>query len=97
MLIVWVSFNKTFICFGRALRKEPQTILNFFFIFIRCSRSMQIKESQRMLNLSNKASNFKFLTRKWSIINDQSNTNYAVGNEIVYSTEVLRSLVTGVH
>ena len=97
MLIVWVSFNKTFICSGRALRKEPQTILNFFFIFIRCSRSMQIKESQRMLNLSNKASNFKFLTRKWSIINDQSNTNYAVGNEIVYSTEVLRSLVTGVH
>ena len=58
---------------------------------------MQIKESQRMLNLSNKASNFKFLTRKWSIINDQPNTNYAVGNEIVYSTEVLRSLVTGVH
>ena len=44
---------------------------------------MQTKESQRMLNLSNKASNFKFLIRKWSIINDQSNTNYPVGKEIV--------------
>ena len=30
------------------------------------------------------------MTRKWNIINDQSNKNYAVGNEIIYSKEVLK-------
>ena len=31
------------------------------------------------------------LTRKWNIVNDQSNANYDVGNEIVLNTEVLKS------
>ena len=31
------------------------------------------------------------MTRKWSIVNDQSNANYGVGNEILYNTEVLKS------
>ena len=31
------------------------------------------------------------MTRKWNIVNDQSNTNYGVGNEIIYNTEVLIS------
>ena len=39
----------------------------------------------------NEASDFKFLTRKWNIFNDQSNANYDVGNEIIYNTEVLKS------
>ena len=43
------------------------------------------------MNLLNKASDSKFVTRKWNIVNDQSNANYTVGNEIVYSTEVLES------
>ena len=30
------------------------------------------------------------LTRKWNIVNDQSNANYDVGNEIVLKTEVLK-------
>ena len=30
------------------------------------------------------------MTRKWKIFNDQSNTNYATGNEIIFSTEVLK-------
>ena len=30
------------------------------------------------------------MARKWNMINDQSNENYALGNEIIYSTEVLR-------
>ena len=31
------------------------------------------------------------MTRKWNIINNQSNTNYDAGNEIIYNTEVLNS------
>ena len=33
----------------------------------------------------------KFETRKWNIINDQSNANYHVRNEIIYTTEILKS------
>ena len=39
----------------------------------------------------NEANGSKFVIRKWSIVNDQSNANYSVGNEIVYSTEVSNS------
>ena len=39
----------------------------------------------------NEANNSKFVTRKWNIVNDQSNGNYGVGNEIIYNTEVLKS------
>ena len=39
----------------------------------------------------NEASDSKFVTRKWNIVNDQSNANYDVGNEIIYNTEVLKS------
>ena len=31
------------------------------------------------------------MTRKWNILNEQSNTNYDVANEIIYDTEVLKS------
>ena len=31
------------------------------------------------------------MTRKWNIVNGQSNANYDVGNEIIYNTEVLKS------
>ena len=39
----------------------------------------------------NEASHSKFLIRKWNIVNDQSNANYDVGNEIIYHIEVLKS------
>ena len=39
----------------------------------------------------NEANYSKFVTRKWNIVNDQSNANYDVGNEIIYNTEVLKS------
>ena len=39
----------------------------------------------------NGASDSKFVTRNWNIVNDQSNANYSEGNEIIYSTEVLKS------
>ena len=41
-------------------------------------------EDQKLLNLLNKAGDSKFVTRKWNIVNDRSNTNYDVGNEIIY-------------
>lgn len=43
-------------------------------------------ECQEVLNLLNEANDSSFLTREWSISNDQLNANYSVGNEIIYST-----------
>ena len=40
-----------------------------------------------------KWSNSRFVTRKCTIINDQSNANYDVRNEIIYNIEVLKSNV----
>ena len=48
-------------------------------------------EHQKILNLLKEADNSSFVTRKWNIFNDQSNENYSVRNEIIYSTEVLKS------
>ena len=39
-------------------------------------------EHQKILNLVNEASVSKFVTRKWDIVNDQSNINYDAGNVI---------------
>ena len=33
----------------------------------------------------NESSDSKFLTRKWNIVNDQSNANCDVGNKIIFS------------
>ena len=49
-------------------------------------------ESQKILNLLNAATNSIFVTRKWSIFSDQSNVNSSVGNEIIYSKGLLKSL-----
>ena len=38
-------------------------------------------EHQKLLNLLNEASNSRFATRKWNIVNDQSNRDYDVGND----------------
>ena len=48
-------------------------------------------EHQITLNLLDEANDSKFVTRKWNIVNNQSNANYDAGNEIVYNTEVLKS------
>ena len=45
-------------------------------------------EHQKKLNFE--ADDSKFATRKWNIVNDQSNGNY-VGNEIIYNTQMLKS------
>ena len=47
-------------------------------------------EHLKILNLLNEASDSKFITRNCNIVNDQSNENYCVGNEIIYSTEELK-------
>ena len=36
----------------------------------------------------NEPNNSKFVRRKWNIVNNQSNANYDVGNEIIYNTYV---------
>ena len=48
-------------------------------------------EHQQILNLLNEVNDSKFVTKKWNIVNDQSNTNYNVGNENIYNAEVLKS------
>ena len=40
-------------------------------------------EHQEILTLLNEASDSKFVTREWNIVNDYSNANYDVGNEII--------------
>ena len=47
-------------------------------------------EHQEILNLLNDASDSNFVTRKRSNVNDQSNANCGVGNEIIYNTKVLK-------
>ena len=37
------------------------------------------------------ANDSKFGTRKWNIVNDNSNSNYAAANEITFNTETLKS------
>ena len=40
-------------------------------------------EHKKILTLFNKSRNSRFVTRKLKIVNDQSNANYDVGNEII--------------
>ena len=39
----------------------------------------------------NEANDSKFVTRKWDIVYDQSNTTYDIGNEIISNTKILKS------
>ena len=48
-------------------------------------------EHQKTLNLLNDANNYKFVTRKWNTVNDNSNLNYAAANEITYNKEIQKS------
>ena len=62
------------------------------YLLINCNRIVSTMEHQKTINLLNEASNSKFITRKWNIVSDQSNANYNIGNEIIYSTRVLEIL-----
>ena len=48
-------------------------------------------EHQKILNLLTEANNSKLETRKRNVVNDNSESNYDVGNEINYNLEVLKS------
>ena len=50
-------------------------------------------EHQKILNLLSEPSNSEFVTRKWNIVNDQSNAYYNVRNETINSTEVFVILI----
>ena len=50
---------------------------------------------QKILNLLNETNEYKFVTRKWNIINDNLVANYFVGHEIPYNTEFLTLLSLG--
>ena len=43
------------------------------------------------MNLLSESSDYKIMTRKWNIISDQANANDDAGNDIISSTEVLKS------
>ena len=76
--------KNVFYC-GKAAKNYSQ----LFFKFIKRNRIMQTIEPQKILNLLNEASGSKFVSRKWNIINEQIDTNYDVGNEIIYNREVI--------
>ena len=40
----------------------------------------------------NESNDSKLVTKKWNNVDDQSNANYNVGNEVIYNTEVLKSI-----
>ena len=46
---------------------------------------------KKILNLLNDANDSKFVTKKWNIVNDNSNSNYAAAYEIIYNTEIPKS------
>ena len=48
-------------------------------------------EHQKRLNLLSEANNFKFVTRKSDIVNDNSKVNYNAANKITYTKEDLKS------
>ena len=45
----------------------------------------------KISNLLNETDDSKFVTRKRTILNDQSNANYCEGEEIIYYKKVLKS------
>ena len=46
---------------------------------------------RKIINLLNEPNDSKFMTRKWNIVNDQSEANYDVEKEIIYYLELLKS------
>ena len=51
-------------------------------------------EHEKILNSLNGASDSKFLTRKWDIVNDHSNANYDAGNKIIKRFQNLIFVIT---
>ena len=67
--------------------KQQKAFLKLFCRFMNCSRIIYTMKHKK-LNLLNESSAYKFVTRNWNIASDPTNTNYSLGNEIIYSREV---------
>ena len=48
-------------------------------------------KQQKILNLWNEAKDSRFVTRKWNIVDDNSEPNWDATNELTYNREVLNS------
>ena len=46
-------------------------------------------EHQKILKLLNDPNDSKFVTRKWNIVSDNSNLNYAAANDIPITQKLL--------
>ena len=68
------------------LKRSKKTISNFS----NCNRITEIMKHQKLLHLLNEPNDAKFVTVKWYIVNDQLDTNYDIGNEIIYNAEALK-------
>ena len=79
------------------LLKSSKNYFKFFFRLIKRNIITYPIEHENILNMLNEAGNSKFVTRKWNIVNDQSNAICDVGNEIIYNTEVLKSSLCDDH
>ena len=68
------------------LPKAGKNYYKLFFRFTNCYRTIQIMKHRKILNLLNESNDSKFVTRKWNIVNNQSNANYDERNKVVYNT-----------
>ena len=70
-------------------KKQRKNYYILFFRFNNFNRIIWWCSMKKKLNLFKEAirNDSKFLTRKWNIINDKSNANFSVGDEIIYNTE----------
>ena len=69
--------------------KSSKNYSKIFCRFINYNRIISIMGLQKVLSISNEANDSKFVTRKWNFVNNQSNANHNVGNEIISDTEIL--------
>ena len=69
--------------------KTSRNYSELFFRFIKHKRIIHTMEHQKILNLLNESTHYKFVARKLNIFNYQSNPNYDVENEVIYNTKVL--------
>ena len=69
--------------------KQYKTILNFSLDSL--LQNNIITGTSKILNLLNDANDSKFVTTKWNIVNDNSNSKYAAANEITSDAEILKS------
>ena len=72
-------------------RKTAKYYFKLFFRLINCHRIIHIIQHHKILILLNEANDSRFVSRKWNIVIANSKANHAVGDNIIYNTEVLKS------